>query len=134
MDINDGYNSEDDYFNNLIVKITALDVLDDDIESDTDDSFMVFDGVRRLADGAGTSHPDRSTPRPFLPGENGESDIRRHFEMDGEWGRIFFKPVVLQGSLAWDDFHVKFLTHFPLFNYITECTKESGKFLVKQTH
>jgi len=129
MDMNDGYSSEDDYFNNLIVKITALDALDDDNESDTEDGFMIFDGARRcFLGGAGTSRPDRQAPRPFITGVDGESDIRRHFGMDGEWGRIFFIPVVLPGSLAWDDFRLKFRTPLPLFNYILECTKESGKF------
>ncbi len=128
MDMNDGYSSEDDHFSNLIVKISALDALDDDSEIDTEDGFRVFDGACRLACGAGTSRPDRSAPRPFHPGENGEPDIRRHFGMDGEWGRIFFKPVVLPCSLAWDDFRVKFRTPFLLFHYILQCTKESGKF------
>ncbi len=48
--------------------------------------------------------------------------------MLGEWDRIFFQLVVLPGSLAWDDFRVKFRTPLPLFNYVLECTKESVKF------
>ena len=119
MDMNDGYSSEDDFFNNLMVKITTLDVLDDDIESDTEDGFKIFDGARRcFSGGVGSSRPDRQPPRPFITGVNGESDSRRHFGMYGEWGRIFFKPVLLPGSLAWDDFRVKFRTPLPLFNYI----------------
>ena len=63
MDMNDGYSSEDD---NLIVKITALDALDDDSESDTEDGFMIFDGARRcFSGGAGTSRPDRQPPPSF---------------------------------------------------------------------
>ena len=54
-------NSSDDvFFNNLMVKITTLDALDDDSESDTEDGFLIFDGARRcFSCGARTSRPDR---------------------------------------------------------------------------
>jgi hypothetical protein len=129
MDMNDVYSSENDLFNNLMVKITSLDALDDDSESDAEDGFKVFDNTPRcFSGGARTSRPNRSGPRPFIPSGNRESQCRRNFGMDGEWGRIFFKLEVFPGSLAWDDFRVKFCTPLPLINYILEWTKESGKF------
>ncbi len=128
MDMNNGSSSDDEFFANMIVKITAVDALEDDSDSDTEVGFRVFEGARKFAGGAGTPRPNRSAPRPFIPAANGQPQIRRHFGMAGEWGRIFFTPVVLPGSLAWDEFRSKFRTPLPLFNYILECTKESGKF------
>jgi hypothetical protein len=129
LELNYGYSSEDDVFNNLMVKIISLDALDDDSDNDTEDGFKVFDGTRRcFSSGTGTSRPNRSAPRPFIPGGNGEPEIRRHFGMDGEWGRIFFKHEVLPGSLAWGDFRMKFRTPLSMFNYILVCSKESGKY------
>jgi hypothetical protein len=73
--MNDGYSSEDDFFNNVMVKIITLDALDDDSESDTEDGIMIFDGDRRcFSGGTGTSRPDRQAPRPFITRVNGESD------------------------------------------------------------
>ncbi len=63
MDMNGGYSSEDDFFNNLIAKITTLLALDDDSESDTEDGFRIFDRARQcFSGGAGTSRPDRQPP------------------------------------------------------------------------
>jgi len=60
MDMNDMNSSDDVFFNNLMVKITTLDALDDDSESDTEDGFLIFDGARRcFSCGARTSRPDR---------------------------------------------------------------------------
>jgi hypothetical protein len=83
-----------------MVKVTHLDALDYDSESDTEDGFKVFDGARRcFSGGVGTSQLNRSAPLPFFHSGNGKFESRRHFGMDGEWGRIFFKHVVLHGSL-----------------------------------
>jgi hypothetical protein len=113
-----------------MVKIHALDALDND-DIDSDDGFKDFDAARCCYHGgAGTSRLDRSAPRPWIFTSNWESEARRHFGMDGEWGRIFFRPgqVLLPTSLAWDDFRNKFRTPFPMFNLILERTRESGKF------
>ena len=130
MDFGDGYSSEEEFFNDTMVKLIALDALDSD-DIDSDDGFKVFDATRRChPGGAGTPRPDRAAPRPWIPGLDGEPDCRRHFGMDGEWGRIFFKPglVLLPDSLAWDDFREKFRVPFPMFNWILDAVKESGKF------
>ncbi len=87
----DGNSSEDDYWNELLVKMIGLDELDDDNESDTEDGFRVFDGDRQcFLGGEGTSRPNCLPPRPFITGENGEADCRRHFGMEGRMGSHFF--------------------------------------------
>ncbi len=59
----DGNSSENDYWNELLVKMIGLDELDDHSESDTEDGFGVFDGDRQcFPSGAGTSRPNRSPP------------------------------------------------------------------------
>ena len=78
-----------------------MDAQEDSSDSDSEDGFRVFDDVRLChAGGAGTPRPDRAAPRPFLSSTNGEPDIRRHFGIDGEWGRVFFKPELIPTSLG----------------------------------
>ncbi len=47
-----GSSSEDDFFTNMIVKITAVDALEVYNDSDTKVGFKVFEGARKFACGA----------------------------------------------------------------------------------
>ena len=47
----------------------------------------------RLPGGGGTGRMDRAAPLPYLPSINGGHATRRHFGMEGEWGRVYFNPT-----------------------------------------
>ncbi len=131
MNFSDGYSSEEECFNDIMMKIHALDALDSDDSDSNDDGLKIFDETRSChPGGARAVRFERNAPRPFIPSLNGEPDERRHFGMEGEWGRVFFRPglVLLPESLACDDFRNKFWTPIPMFKWILECTKESKKF------
>ncbi len=70
MDMKDGYISEDDFFNNLLVKITSLNALDENSESDTEEGFGVFGNAHRcFSSGADIIAPiDRPTVLSSLAG------------------------------------------------------------------
>ena len=111
----------------------CVDELEDDTEKRHRRRLQAFCRARQCFPcGARTSRPNRLPYRPFIPGENRESDRRRHFGIDGEWGRIFFQPIGLPGSLAWDDFCVKFRTPLPLFTTSLIAQKSLASFLLRE--
>jgi hypothetical protein len=73
---------------------------------------------------------DRAAPRPYLPSINGGPATRRHFGMDGEWGRVYFNPQAppRPGDRAWEDFRDKFRLPLPMFNWVLRCAREDGRF------
>ena len=91
MDHDNGYSPEKEFYEKIMMKIIALDELDESSDDDSEDGFKIFDDARAThAGSAGTARFDRAAPRPFIPAANGVTEVRRHFGMDGEWGRIFF--------------------------------------------
>ena len=117
MDYDNGYSSEEEFYEKIMMKIFALDALDESSDEDAEDGFKIFDDARDThAAGAGNARLDRAAPRPFIPAANGLPEDGRHFGMDGKWGRFFLTPAVAPSSFAWDDFIDKFCMPLPMFN------------------
>lgn len=87
-------------------------------------------GGGRRQGGKGIARLDIAARRPYqeADAERGvERRATRNFHM-AYWNRRYFQNPPREGSLAWDEFRLKFRTPWPIFNWLLEETRRSGDF------